>query len=107
MAVEQRQPARTRAPGETGSADCRNRHDPTARPDVSFTEVTKETTLARFRRREAALLDATGRKVMELQEGPNDIRHLAPGVYFLKDEGGRLKDEPGGRTAVRKVVVQR
>ena len=51
--------------------------------------------------------DATGRRVMELAPGPNDIRHLAPGVYFLKDEGGRLKDKPGSRMAVQKVVIQR
>jgi hypothetical protein len=31
----------------------------------------------------AALLDAAGRKVMELQPGPNDVRHLGPGVYFV------------------------
>ncbi|MFO7675597.1 MAG: T9SS type A sorting domain-containing protein [bacterium] len=32
----------------------------------------------------AALLDASGRKVMELQPGDNDVRHLAPGVYFVR-----------------------
>ncbi len=30
------------------------------------------------------LLDISGRKVMELQSGANDIRHLAPGVYFVR-----------------------
>lgn len=29
-----------------------------------------------------ALLDISGRKVMELHPGPNDVRHLSPGVYF-------------------------
>jgi len=33
----------------------------------------------------AELLDISGRKVMELQVGPNDVRHLAPGVYFVCD----------------------
>ncbi|MBM3323180.1 hypothetical protein FJY69_06860, partial [candidate division WOR-3 bacterium] len=28
------------------------------------------------------LLDISGRSVMELQPGPNDVRRLAPGVYF-------------------------
>jgi hypothetical protein len=32
----------------------------------------------------AALLDATGRKVMNLCAGANDVRHLAPGVYFVR-----------------------
>jgi hypothetical protein len=31
----------------------------------------------------ASLLDALGRRVMELQTGPNDVRHLSPGVYFI------------------------
>ncbi|MEO0085656.1 MAG: hypothetical protein ABIK37_03400 [candidate division WOR-3 bacterium] len=29
------------------------------------------------------LLDATGRRVIELQPGANDVRHLSPGVYFV------------------------
>jgi predicted acyl esterase len=32
------------------------------------------------------LLDAAGRKVMELQPGLNDVRHLAPGVYFMRQK---------------------
>lgn len=34
------------------------------------------------------LLDAAGRKVMELQPGANDVRHLAPGVYFVRSVTG-------------------
>ena len=52
----------------------------------------------------ALLVDITGRKAMDLQPGENDVRHLAPGVYFLKAEGGRMKDVTA-RTA--KIVVQR
>jgi len=44
------------------------------------------------------LLDITGRKVAELQPGANDIRHLSPGVYFLR----RDKDN---KTA--KVIIQK
>jgi hypothetical protein len=51
-----------------------------------------------------ALLDITGRKVTDLQPGENDIRHIAPGVYFVS----RTETEDGRpRTAVRKVVIQR
>jgi hypothetical protein len=32
---------------------------------------------------QAALLDALGRRVMQLQPGPNDVRRLSPGVYFV------------------------
>ncbi|UCG42703.1 MAG: T9SS type A sorting domain-containing protein, partial [candidate division WOR-3 bacterium] len=48
----------------------------------------------------AWLLDVTGRKVMELAPEQNDIRHLAPGIYFLRSTEG------GTRSAVTKVVIQ-
>jgi len=46
------------------------------------------------------LLDIDGRRVLELQPGANDVRHLAPGVYFMRMTCG------DGRTANRKVVIQ-
>jgi len=51
----------------------------------------------------ALLLDVTGRRVMDLQLGENDIRTLAPGVYLVRTA------ESGGRSAVsvRKVVIQK
>jgi hypothetical protein len=45
----------------------------------------------------AELLDISGRKVMELVAGDNDLSRLAPGVYFVR----------GGSSRVRKVVVTR
>jgi hypothetical protein len=44
------------------------------------------------------LLDACGRKVLELRPGANDIRMLAPGVYFVRE--AQAQAQP-----VRKVVV--
>ena len=40
-----------------------------------------------------ALLDASGRRVMELVPGPNDVRALSPGVYFAvtDNEAGTAK----------------
>ncbi|HDQ99780.1 MAG TPA: hypothetical protein ENN51_05810 [candidate division WOR-3 bacterium] len=32
----------------------------------------------------AQLLNASGRKVMDLQPGENDVRHLSPGAYFIR-----------------------
>jgi hypothetical protein len=49
----------------------------------------------------AELLDITGRKVMDLQAGLNDIRRIAPGVYFLRSA------DSGKRSAVTKVVIPR
>jgi hypothetical protein len=54
------------------------------------------------------LLDASGRRVTDLVPGRNDIRHLAPGVYFVREHttGSR---QPLGRDASRvtKVVLVR
>jgi DNA-binding beta-propeller fold protein YncE len=47
----------------------------------------------------ASLLDATGRKVLGLRPGANDVRALAPGVYFVK-EHSVLSSQHSGRTAV-------
>jgi DNA-binding beta-propeller fold protein YncE len=46
----------------------------------------------------AELLDIAGRRVMSLQPGINDIRHVAPGVYFVR------REEDNTTT---KVVIQR
>jgi phosphoribosylformylglycinamidine (FGAM) synthase PurS component len=51
----------------------------------------------------ASLLDASGRKVLELHTGANDVSRLSPGVYFMRGEGRGAGDE--GRT--RKVILQR
>jgi hypothetical protein len=50
------------------------------------------------------LLDACGRKVMELLTGANDVRALAPGVYFVR-EGGANREQGGA--GIRKVVLTR
>jgi len=46
------------------------------------------------------MLDISGQKVMELLPGENDIRHLSPGVYFLRSA------DSGARNTARKVIIQ-
>jgi len=46
------------------------------------------------------LLDAAGRKVMDLVPGPNDVSRLSPGVYFVRGAQAQAQ-------AVRKVVIAR
>jgi hypothetical protein len=53
------------------------------------------------RQQPVTLHDPAGRLVMVLRPGDNDIRHVAPGIYFVRAA------ESGGRAAVRKLVVQR
>ena len=48
------------------------------------------------------MLDISGRKVMALQPGENDVRHLSPGVYFVREQGTGVKGP-----APLKVVIQR
>lgn len=48
------------------------------------------------------LRDITGRKVMDLRPGENDVRHLAPGVYFVRAVG----HEPSA-VGCRRVIVTR
>jgi len=48
------------------------------------------------------LLDATGRVVLDLKLGANDVRALAPGVYFIRQAQAQAQAQ-----AVRKVVVAR
>ena len=49
-----------------------------------------------------SLLDISGRKVLDLLPGPNDVRALAPGVYFV-----RIAQAQAQAQAVRKVVITR
>jgi hypothetical protein len=46
----------------------------------------------------ASLLSVTGRKVLDLHAGANDVHLLAPGVYFVREASAR---------AIHKVVVAR
>jgi hypothetical protein len=50
------------------------------------------------------LLDASGRKVLELRPGANDVSGLPPGVYFVREEPQATSLKP---QAVRRVVLVR
>jgi hypothetical protein len=52
------------------------------------------------------LLDISGRKAMDLVPGPNDVRQLAPGVYFVREQSV-VSNQYSGPSSVRKLVVQR
>jgi hypothetical protein len=45
-------------------------------------------------------MDASGRKVLDLRAGANDVRALAPGVYFVREA-----QAPAQAQAVRKVIL--
>jgi hypothetical protein len=52
----------------------------------------------------ASLLDISGRKALDLRPGENDVRGLAPGVYFVREAQAQAQAQA---QAVRKVVVTR
>jgi hypothetical protein len=49
------------------------------------------------------LLDVSGRKVLDLHAGANDVSHLAPGVYFVRQLPA-VSRKPSA-VGVRKVVL--
>ena len=51
------------------------------------------------------LLDISGRHAMLLMPGPNDVRHLAPGVYFVREQASGAGDQAA--VTVRRVVIAR
>ena len=53
----------------------------------------------------SCLLDISGRRVTNLRPGPNDVRALAPGVYFVQQKGSRGRGF--GDSRVPKVIVTR
>lgn len=52
----------------------------------------------------SVLLDIGGRKVADLHPGANDVRALAPGVYFVRERHAQAQAQA---QAVRKVIVTR
>jgi hypothetical protein len=52
--------------------------------------------------RPASLFDMTGRAVMSLRPGTNDVSHLSPGVYFVREAQAQAQAQ-----ATRKVVITR
>jgi DNA-binding beta-propeller fold protein YncE len=50
----------------------------------------------------SVLLDISGRKVLDLHPGANDVRALAPGVYFARETQAQVQAQ-----VVRKVVLTR
>jgi hypothetical protein len=52
----------------------------------------------------ASLLDAGGRKVLDLRPGANDVAHFAPGVYFVLSEPSAVGRQP---SAVVKVIISK
>jgi DNA-binding beta-propeller fold protein YncE len=82
--------------------------DPTARPAVVSAAQGRAPTVARGALQltdvsTGQLFDLSGRRVLDLLPGPNDVSGLAPGVYFAREQAA-----DGSKPAkTRKVVILR
>jgi len=72
--------------------------------DISATVVSRNAPLRTSA--PAELYDASGRGVVALREGQNDVSRLAPGVYFLRKLSA-ASSQHSGATAVHKLVIAR
>ena len=54
----------------------------------------------------SSLLDVSGRAVLDLKPGANDVSRLAPGVYYLSEQAASRSDRPA-QTIRRKLIVTR
>ncbi|MBM3314386.1 hypothetical protein FJY71_00895, partial [candidate division WOR-3 bacterium] len=78
----------------TGVAEAGGPPQPAVRTRATIVRGTLLLSGADGGRQEAKgeLLDAAGRKVMTLLTGANDVRHLSPGVYFVRAPGAGLAE---------------
>jgi YVTN family beta-propeller protein len=81
---------------EMTKPEVRMSSGPTIVRGVLFLEARGEMREAR-----CELLDISGRSVLDLKPGPNDVRALAPGVYFVRQEAHAQAQAH----AVRKIVI--
>ena len=52
----------------------------------------------------SSLLSSDGRKVMDLRPGANDVRHIPPGIYFVRSSPPAVTGHP---SSVTKIVLTR
>jgi len=84
------------------AAGVEERHDPQAsspKPQATLVRGVLNLQSATCNlKSEIALLDASGRRVMSLHAGPNDVSSLAPGAYFVREDGLGIGGWGSGKT---------
>ncbi|NPV14381.1 hypothetical protein HPY86_05565 [candidate division WOR-3 bacterium] len=76
--------------------------NPGGNSEDQFIPTVVRYTLTLPRNQSGVLFDISGRKVLNLQPGVNDIRHLAPGVYFIQP----MKEATPGKATVKVLVTR-
>jgi YVTN family beta-propeller protein len=89
---------------EVAQADLRDRPSPSIIRSVL--RIGNRTQNTGYR---GELLDASGRKVLDLHPGVNDVSHLAAGIYFVREAFGVTRHASSierQESSVTKVVIQ-
>ncbi|MBM3314963.1 T9SS type A sorting domain-containing protein [candidate division WOR-3 bacterium] len=86
-----------------GNEEMGNEESRVERPAATFVRGTLVLSVSLSAIR-SSLFDLSGRRVMRLRSGLNDVSGLAPGVYFVRAEGSRGQGFEGSRA---RVIVQR
>ena len=89
---------------EEGRTPHAGRNTPDAGPTIIHGVLGMPLVSSVQRKASGVLLDGSGRKVLGLKPGPNDVSRLAPGVYFCKSGPSSDISQP---SAFRKVVLTR
>ena len=74
-----------------GTRSAGTGHDPESSADSGHVPLSR-----------AALLDVSGRKVMDLHPGANDVSRLAPGIYFVRSGPSAVSRKP---STIAKIVI--
>jgi hypothetical protein len=91
-------------PFASGIAEGERRHATSHKPQATILRgVLEMPPAASHKPQGAKLLDASGRSVLDLHSGPNDVSRLAPGIYFVHSASGAGHTAP----SVAKLVVTR
>ena len=80
---------------QTGIAERQAPNAARQAPDATIVGRVLNLPASSFGTRHSTLVDAAGRRLLDLRPGPNDVSRLAPGIYFVRS----------GSPVVRKVVV--
>ena len=95
---------KTDAKGSTGVEDAERGEvrTPNRCPTVIRSRLLLPETTGDGRHATGVLIDALGRGGLELRGGANDVRALAPGVYFVREALAQARAKPSARSSLRR-----
>jgi len=89
-----------------GVAEGRKPQAASCKPEPTIVRGVLYLTPSSLSHHPSSLLDISGRKVLDLKPGPNDVRRLSLGVYFVHPSPGVTRDAPSVERVSRVVIVE-